>query len=113
MKIKYTDEYGIWFNSLPEKAKGRIDGALRAFETSQHDITEPHGAQVLESKYSPSVFVLYPAVDGMAFKIFCVLTHSVIFIVNGYDANRVLDSSNMIYEVDNIIYLYSPLPIRE
>ena len=110
VEIKYSHEYEEWFNSLPEIAKGRIDGLLSAFEILQHDmIAEPHGARVIESRHSPFLFVLYPAGQGMAFRVFCILTQSTIFIVNGYDANYHLDLSALINEVDHIIDSYGPV----
>ncbi|MEA2897891.1 MAG: hypothetical protein QOJ84_3506 [Bradyrhizobium sp.] len=103
MSIPMTEEFEGWFNQLSEVLKGRVDASISVFESVREDIAEPHGGRVYGSRYEPTVFALYPARDGKAFIVFCVLCDSTINLVNGYDANSNLHLQNLIDRVDEII----------
>ena len=103
IKIEYTDAFSRWFAALPEIPKGRVIGAIEAFEHWLDEIAEPHGCREIRSRHSPHVFVLYPAREGMAFVVFCVLGESTIYLIWGYDANAWLDQLAQIRLADDII----------
>jgi hypothetical protein len=108
MKIYYTKKFVQWCCSLDEKSMAKVEAYIQTFANNQEKISEPHGSPEFRSRYQPNLFTLYPTNQDKSYLVFCFCNHGNIYVINGYDANAILDRKLMVNEVDQAIdYLVS------